>query len=135
MSSTSVLFDAPGPKARRNAVLWSIVAVAVIAGVFYLAGRRLNERGQLDSELWLPLVDPGHESFRAVWRVIGQGIASNIRSAVLAMILSLTIGTLLALTRVTLAKRTRWLVVGFIELFRGIPVVIAIFFASRLLPT
>jgi glutamate transport system permease protein len=131
---STVLFDTPGPRARRNSYLWSAAATAAIAAVLYLGGRRLADNGQFDSELWSPLFDPRHEDFPAVWRVIRQGFLHNLQAAALAMLFSLTIGTLLALTRVTTTARVRWLVVGFIELFRGIPVVIAIFFASRVLP-
>ena len=131
---SSVLFDAPGPRARRNSYLWSAVAVVAIAGVLYLGARRLADNGQFESELWAPLFDPRHEDFPAVWRVVREGFLHNLEAAFLAMLFSLTIGTLLAVTRVTAAARVRWLVVGFIELFRGIPVVIAIFFASRVLP-
>jgi glutamate transport system permease protein len=131
---SSVLFDAPGPRGRRNSYLWSAVAVVAIAAVLYLGGRRLADNGQFESELWAPLFDPRHEDFPAVWRSIRQGFLLNLQAAVLAMVLSLTVGTLLAVARVTSAAQVRWLVVGFIELFRGIPVVIAIFFASRVLP-
>jgi glutamate transport system permease protein len=135
MSSTSVLFDAPGPRARRNSLLWSALAIAVLAAIFFVLGRRLFERGQFDSELWTPFLDPGHENFPAVWRVVREGLLANARAAVLAMIFSLSIGTVLALSRVTLSKRSRWAVISTIELFRGIPVVIAIFFAARALPS
>ena len=50
------------------------------------------------------------------------------------MVFSLTLGTLMAVTRITAAPRYRWLVVSVIELLRGVPVVMAIFFASRVLP-
>ena len=133
-SNAPVLFDTPGPRARRNAVLWSLVALAVIGYVLYLGGRRLAENGQFDSELWAPLFDPNHEDFNVVWQRIAEGFQANLKAAAIAMVLSLAIGTFLALTRVTAGRRVRWLVVGFIELFRGIPVVIAVFFAFRVLP-
>ncbi|HEY0398724.1 MAG TPA: amino acid ABC transporter permease, partial [Acidimicrobiia bacterium] len=40
----------------------------------------------------------------------------------------------LAVTRITARPWYRWLVVSLIELLRGVPVVMAIFFASRVLP-
>ena len=136
---SSVLFDAPGPRARRNSYLWSAVAVAGIAGIVYLGAQRLADSGQFDGELWSPLFDPRHEDFPAVWRVVREGVFHNLQAAVFAMVFSLTIGTLLALARVTTTQMRGLvagsvLVVGFIELFRGIPVVISIFFASRVLP-
>jgi glutamate transport system permease protein len=134
MSTQPVLFDAPGPRARRNSFLWSLVALAGIGFVVYLGIRRLAANGQFESELWAPLFDPNNEDFQRVWQVLGEGFWANIKAAAIAMTLSLAIGTVLALTRVTAAKGVRWFVVGFIELFRGIPVVIAIFFAFRVLP-
>ena len=55
-------------------------------------------------------------------------------AAVWAVVFSLTLGTLLAVTRITAAPWYRWLVVSVIEVLRGVPVVMAIFFASRVLP-
>jgi glutamate transport system permease protein len=134
MSTQPVLFDTPGPKTRRNSMLWSVVALVAIGYVVYLGAKRLADNGQFDSELWAPLFDPSHENFNLVWQRIGEGFLANIEAAAIAMTLSLLIGTFLALTRVTAARGVRWFVVGFIELFRGIPVVIAIFFAFRVLP-
>jgi len=131
---SNILFDSPGPRARRNSYLWSAAALVAISAVLYLGARRLADNGQFESELWAPLVDPRHEDFPAVWRLVRDGFANNLRAAFLAMLFSLTLGTLLAVARVTSGSRVRWLVVGFVELFRGIPVVIAIFFASRVLP-
>lgn len=132
--TTPVLFDAPGPKARRNARILSAVAVVGLLFVGYLLLRRLDSQGQLEAELWAPLFDPRHEDFAQVWEVFGRAGLRNLQAAVIAMALSLTIGTALALTRVTAPTGVRWLVIGGIELFRGIPVVIAIFFAARALP-
>jgi glutamate transport system permease protein len=50
------------------------------------------------------------------------------------MVFSLVLGTILAVTRITAARWYRWLVVSLIEFLRGVPVVMAIFFASRVLP-
>ena len=133
-STAPVLFDAPGPRARRNSVIWSLVALLAIGYVLYLGARRLADNGQFDAELWAPLFDPNHEDFNVVWQRIWEGFQANLKAAAIAMILSLLIGTFLALTRVTATRGVRWFVVGFIELFRGIPVVIAIFFAFRVLP-
>ncbi len=59
---------------------------------------------------------------------------ATLAAAVWAMVFSLTLGTLMAVTRITAAPWYRWLVVSVIELLRGVPVVMAIFFASRVLP-
>ena len=67
--------------------------------------------------------------------LLGEGLLNTLKAAVLAMVLSLVIGTLLAVDPDHRARAgTAGSVVGVIELLRGIPVVIAIFFAARVLP-
>lgn len=132
--TTSVLYEAPGPRAKRRALLISlgvgVLLLAVVAWVLVtLAGK-----GQFTAEKWGPLVDPTNDTFTALWGLLGQGLANTLLAAVLAMVASLIIGTLLAVTRLTSAAWYRWAVVGFVELLRGVPVVIAIFFAARVLP-
>ncbi len=132
--STPVLFDVQGPRARRNTWIFSGVAVLALVAVLLLVLQRLSERGQLDAEKWAPLFDPRDETFPVVWEVMGRAGLRNLQAAAWAMTFSVALGTVLALTRVTARAGLRWPVVGFIELFRGIPVVIAIFFAARVLP-
>ncbi|GAB3672145.1 hypothetical protein GCM10027597_06150 [Saccharopolyspora tripterygii] len=66
---------------------------------------------------------------------MGTGLLGTLTAAVLAMVFSMVIGTLLAITRVVSAPWYRWLVVGVVELLRGVPVVIMVFFAFRVLPS
>lgn len=50
--STSVLFDAPGPKARRRHLILTILSALVLAGLVYVALSRLQERGELEAAKW-----------------------------------------------------------------------------------
>lgn len=131
---SSVLYDAPGPRSRRRTAIGSVVAGIAILAVVTLVVLRLAEQGQFDAQLWSPWLDPADENFTAVWSLIGEAAANTVLAAALAMAFSLVIGTLLALSRITAAAWYRWAIVGVIELLRGIPVVIAIFFAARVLP-
>lgn len=132
--TTPVLYDIPGPRTRRRALLGSIVAGTVLLAVLGLALYRLAGQGQLSEERWGPLVNPFDPQFAAVWTGLLEALGLNITAAALAMVLSLAIGTLLALTRITSAPWYRWAVVGVIEVLRGLPVVIAIFLSYRILP-
>ncbi|SER36499.1 amino acid ABC transporter permease [Actinokineospora terrae] len=132
--TTSVLYDAPGPRTRRRVLLGSAVAGVLLAGVLALVGNRLAEKGQFDQDKWAPLTDPSSDDFVDVWNLLGDALVNTLVAAALAMAFSLVIGTGLAVLRITAGRSWRWLVVGVIELFRGIPVVILIFFAARVLP-
>lgn len=129
-----VLYDQPGPRARRRILLGSLVASAALLAVAAWVAMRLADQDQFDADKWTPIFDPGHQSFNDLWRFLGGGLQNTLKVALFAIVFSLVVGTLFAVTRVSAAPSYRWAVVGVIELLRGVPVVIAIFFAARVLP-
>jgi glutamate transport system permease protein len=154
---TSVLYDVPGPRQRRLTLILSLVATVLVAvGAYYLIYLPLDEKGQFSMELWGPLIDPSNENFVLVWERIWVGIENTLIAAVLAIVASLIIGTLLAVLRLQLkslagrryaglsapaAYLLRGLGSGLavltrvcVEVFRGLPVVITIFFVARGFP-
>ncbi|RMB62066.1 amino acid ABC transporter permease [Tessaracoccus antarcticus] len=134
MSGGLVLYDVPGPRARRRQVILAIVVGLAAAGLIALVLHRLNAQGQFEAKLWDPLVNPSDKNFAAVWGLIGDGFVNTMKAAALAIAFSLSLGTVIGVARLMLGRWTRIPLVGFIELFRGLPVVISIFFASRVLP-
>src|SRR4051812_38629832 len=132
--TTSVLYDAPGPVTRRRTLISSGVAGAIVLVVIALVIVRLAGQGQFSAERWGPLVNPFDPSFLAVWRLRGRALVAPLIAAALTLVPSLVIGPLFAVSRITATRYSRWLVVGVIEFLRGAPVVIAIFFAARVLP-
>ena len=157
MSSPTVLYDAPGPRARRVTLIVSAVAaVVVLAGAYFFVYRPLAVRGQFEGALWAPLLDPGNQYFSQVWNRIGQGFRATLIAAGIAIAMSLVIGTAIAVLRVQLKALLKRRFVGlatplalllrglaallngltrfFVEVFRGIPVVITIFFVWVALP-
>ncbi|SCL50850.1 amino acid ABC transporter membrane protein 2, PAAT family [Micromonospora citrea] len=157
MSQQSVLYDVPGPRQRRITLVSSVVAtVLLLAGAYFLIYKPLDAKGQFSMELWGPLVDPSNESFSLVWDRIGLGLKNTLTAAVLAIVASLVVGTLLAVLRIQLKSLTRRRFTGLatpvsyllrglstllsavtrvcVEIFRGLPVVITIFFVARGFP-
>ena len=130
----SVLYDAQGPRARRRSMIGTAVAALALLGLGYVVVQRLAERNQFSMEKWGPLVDPGNESFDAVWRLIGEGIVNTLIAAALAMTLSIVLGTLIAVARLSLGRVGRIPLVGLVEIFRGLPVVVLVFIGVRVLP-
>jgi glutamate transport system permease protein len=132
--TASILYDAPGPVTRRRTLISSVVAGVIVLVVIGLVIVRLASQGQFSGERWGPLVNPFHSDFLAVWQLLGQALVATLVAAALTLVLALVVGTLFAVTRITANRYYRWLVVGVIEFLRGVPVVIAIFFAARVLP-
>ena len=134
MSQQTVLYDAQGPKARRRTAVGTVVALLVLAGVGYVVVDRLIERDQFSMEKWGPLINPDNESFDAVWRLLGEGVVNTLRAAAVAMLLSVVLGTIIAVARLSAGRVGRIPLIGLIELFRGLPVVVLVYFGVRVLP-
>ncbi|WP_327030853.1 amino acid ABC transporter permease [Micromonospora sp. NBC_01740] len=157
MSQQSVLYDVPGPRQRRLTLIGSVVAtVLLLVGAYLLVYRPLDDKGQFSMELWGPLIDPSNENFSLVWDRIGLGFKNTLTAAALAIVSSLVVGTLLAVLRIQLKSLTQRRFTGLatplayllrglstllsavtrvcVEVFRGLPVVITIFFVARGFP-
>ena len=134
MSTQSVLFDAQGPRGRRRTRIATVVSLLLLAGLLYVVVRRLADRDQLTMEKWGPLIDPTNEAFDAVWGLLGEGVVTTIQAALLAMTLSILLGTLIAVGRLSLGRAGRIPLIGLVELLRGLPVVVLVFFGVRVLP-
>lgn len=131
MSQTSVLYDAPGPRAVRRARIGTALAILAFLGLGVLVVLRLADRGQFDADLWNPWINPSDDSFSAVWELVARGLVATLVAATLAIVLALVVGVLLGVARMMLGSRLRVPVVLWIELFRGLPVVITIVFVWR----
>lgn len=133
-AADTVLYDVPGPRAKRRALIGTVVATVLLLGLVGVVIKRLLDQGQFDMELWGPLIDPSNETFPLVWNLVRIGLTATLVAAVLAITLSMVVGTVVGVARMMLGRVGRIPLVGFIELFRGLPVVITIFFVWRVLP-
>jgi len=157
MSERSVLYDEPGPRARRITLIASIVAtILVIAGIYFFVYLPLEAYDQFSAKKWDPLINPADRNFPLVWKRIGEGLQATVIGAVLAIIASLLFGSALAVARLQLQSARQLHYVGqsravavllrvvtavlnavtrvFVEFFRGLPVVITIYLVARGLP-
>jgi glutamate transport system permease protein len=156
--SQSTLYDVPGPRSRRITLISSVVvAVLLLVGAYLFVYRPLDARGEFSMDKWGPLIDPGNEYFTQLWKRIWAGFVATLIAAALAVVGSVVFGTLLAIARVQLrslrgrrypgvpaplAVLLRVLTVGldaisrvYVEVFRGLPVVITIVFVWLGLPS
>lgn len=131
MSEQTVLYDVPGPRTLRRQRIGTVVALVLIAGLLAVAIQRLASRGQFDAELWEPWLNPAADDFASVWELVGRGLLATMIAASLAIVLSLVVGVGLGVARMMSGRYGRIPVVGFIELFRGLPVIITIVYVWR----
>ncbi|GGT43801.1 amino acid ABC transporter permease [Streptomyces purpureus] len=119
--SASVLYDAPGPKARaRNRVL-AVVGTLAIVALIAISVMRLEEKGHLAYEMWDIF------NYAGIRQNIADAILATLKAFGIAAVGSLVLGVLLAVGRLSDHKPVRWFATGFIELFRSIPLLITIY--------
>jgi glutamate transport system permease protein len=126
--SEAVLYDAAGPRGRRRILVGSIAGVALVALLVGVAVARLAANGSLDPELWRVLTQ------NDLQRLLARGLAATLRAALVAMALAMVVGALLAVGRLS---RRRWLSMpagAWVELFRGLPLLLLILFLFLGLP-
>ena len=126
--SEVVLYDAVGPRGRRRIVAGSVAGVLVIAAILGVAVARMAAKGAFEADLWRVLTRGD------VQRLLARGLAATLRAALLAMVLSIVVGALLAVGRLS---RRSWLsraAGGWVELFRGVPLLLLILFVFLGLP-
>jgi glutamate transport system permease protein len=123
-----VLADALGPRARRRVLVASVVAVVLLAALLYVVVDRFADSGQLDGAKWERL------SEWAVMKFLLGGLGNTLRVALIAMVLSLVIAFALAMGRLALSAPVRWAAGAYIQIFRGLPVLLFILFSYNGLP-
>ncbi|GAA2019657.1 amino acid ABC transporter permease [Nakamurella flavida] len=121
----SVLYDHPGPKARRrNAVLSVVVALLLLAGLWWIYDT-LNGKNQLTAQKWEPFLTA------QMWTTyLLPGLLETLKAAALSVIISIPVGALLGVARLSDHAWLRWVAGIVVEFFRAIPVLILMVFAA-----
>ncbi|RAY12023.1 amino acid ABC transporter permease [Actinomadura craniellae] len=124
MSEANVLFDAPGPRARRRNAILTAVSVAVLLGIAALVIWKLNEEEQFQGRLWSPFIEGD------VWtNLILPGLWNTLRAALVGSVLALLFGAVFGLGRLSDHWWIRVPAGAVVEFFRAIPLLILIFLA------
>ena len=124
MSGASVLFDAPGPRARvRNHVISGVTVVVVVA-IAWVVYSRLESKGQLTAAKWEPFLTAN------LWTTyVLPGIQGTLTAAAVSIVLALVLGFVLGVGRLSTHTGIRWVSSVIVEFFRAVPVLIMMIFA------
>ncbi|MEU2612042.1 amino acid ABC transporter permease [Micromonospora sp. NPDC007271] len=123
MSTSTVLYDHPGPRARvRNAVLSVVFGVGLVALLWWVYAK-FDQAGQWESRLWTPFTKS------TTWTdFIVPALGQTLFAAGTGMVLSLAFGVVFAVGRLS---DHRWIRVPagvVVEFFRAVPLLLMIFF-------
>jgi glutamate transport system permease protein len=121
---TSVLFDAPGPRARvRNRVI-SAAAVALAGLLVWAVVARLADKGQLTAAKWRPFLTGD------LWKTyVLPGILGTLTAAAISIVLAGILGFALGVGRLSPMRAVRVPCAVIVEFFRAVPVLIMMIFA------
>jgi len=123
--SASVLFDAPGPRARRRHAALAAVGLVVALGILVLVVLKMKAANQLGADLWKPFVTD-----RAVWRdYLVPGLLGTFKAAAISIVLAGVFGVLFGVGRLSSVTALRWFCGVVVEFFRAVPVLLMMIFA------
>ncbi|MEU3254359.1 amino acid ABC transporter permease [Streptomyces sp. NPDC006997] len=123
---TSVLYDAPGPRAKRRNVIFSVVFFALLALVLWWVWRVMDDKGQLEWALWKPFTQS-----EAWTTYLLPGLGETLKAAALAMVIALPLGAVFGIARMSDHRWVRIPAGAVVEFFRAIPVLLLMLFANE----
>ncbi|MFH9864163.1 amino acid ABC transporter permease [Streptomyces sp. NPDC017202] len=124
---SSVLYDAPGPRAKRRNLVLSVVFFALLALALWWVWQKMDDKKQLEWALWEPFT-----TSQAWTTYLLPGLANTMKAAALAMVIALPLGALLGILRMSDHRWVRVPAGAVVEFFRAIPVLLLMLFANEL---
>lgn len=131
VQAQSLLFDVPGPVARARHRIYTVVTLVVLVAVLGYVGYVLNGSsmqpfstgGEWTAQKWAPLFTA------ASWQhYIVPGLINTLMAAAQAAVAAVVFGMLFGVGRMSDHKWIRWPCALVVEFFRGIPLLMLIFF-------
>lgn len=121
--SSSVLFDAPGPRSRAwilgGNVLGALIALGLVAWILV----QLDAKDQLSWELWGPAL-----SERTWQYYLIPGLINTLRAAAFAIVGAVVFGLLFGMGRLSQLAPVRWVCGTVVEFLRAVPVLLMMVF-------
>ncbi|GGK66495.1 amino acid ABC transporter permease [Sphaerisporangium melleum] len=120
-AGSRLLFDEPGPRARRRTRVATLVSALALLALAALAVRQFAANGQLDAARWQPYAT------WPMWRYLLGGLWSTFLAAVVSAALAMAGGLLLALGRVSHRPALRWAAGTYVEVVRTVPALLLVY--------
>ncbi|MEU3218418.1 amino acid ABC transporter permease [Streptomyces sp. NPDC006971] len=124
--SSSVLYDAQGPRAKQRNVLYTVLFVLGAAAVVWWVYDGLAEKHQLDWIKWKPFFTSSQPWETYIW----PALQNTLKAAFFALIIALPLGALFGIGRMSDHRWVRMPAGFVVELFRAVPVLILMITAN-----
>ncbi|MER5179335.1 amino acid ABC transporter permease [Streptomyces sp. NPDC002896] len=121
-ASASALYDVPGPKTRKRHLVYGLLATLVIIGLIAWLLYLLFDTGQFTYTKWMPF------EYEGIQELLLRGLGNTLKAFAIAAVLSLALGGVLAVGRLSDHAPVRWVATLIVEFFRAMPVLVMIFF-------
>jgi len=117
--SATVLFDAPGPKARARHRITAVVGGVVILAMVVFALAKLGEKRNLAADKWTPFLTG------SMWvDYLIPGLINTLKAASISIVLAAAFGLLFGIGRMSPLAPIRWICTVVVEFFRSVPVLV-----------
>ncbi|MEU2905005.1 amino acid ABC transporter permease [Streptomyces globisporus] len=122
MPEATALYDIPGPVTRRRHLMYGIASTVLIAALFGWIVYLLFDTDQFTAQKWTPF------EYKGIQELLLRGLGNTLKAFAYAAILSLALGAVLAVGRLSEHRVLRWISTLLVEFFRAMPVLVMIFF-------
>ncbi|WP_330348118.1 amino acid ABC transporter permease [Streptomyces sp. NBC_00582] len=123
---SSVLYDTPGPRAKRRNLLLSVVFSALVILLLWWVWLKMDEKDLLTSAQWKPFTES-----EAWTTYLIPGLLDTLKAAALAMVIALPLGAVFGISRLSDHRWVRIVSGTVVEFFRAIPVLLLMLFANE----
>ncbi|MFE9769917.1 amino acid ABC transporter permease [Streptomyces sp. NPDC005808] len=123
---TSVLYDTPGPRAKRRNVIFSVIFFVLLALFLWWIWQTMDGKGQLKWDLWEPFT-----TSQAWTTYLLPGLGETLKAAAIAMVIALPLGAVFGIARLSDHRWVRGAAGAVVEFFRSIPVLLLMLFANE----
>lgn len=118
----TALYDIPGPVTRKRHLTYGIASTVVIVALFGWIVYLLFDTDQFTAQKWTPF------EYKGIQELLLRGLGNTLKAFAYAAVLSLALGAVLAVGRLSAHRPLRWISTLLVEFFRAMPVLVMIFF-------
>ena len=128
VSIRDILYEPPGPKTRKRIAVATAISLIALAALLVVIIRQFYITGQLSAKYWSIFTR------YTTWRFLGRGLAGTVKVALMSSVVTFAAGLVLMLGRISRSRILRGLSTVLIEITRGIPTLLFIYFFFLLAP-